>query len=106
MFFLLKEANHKCHEGSKRAHIIFPRGKNFVSDDAIYSEKSQWNLLSFKDIHTNEYHIETINEGNVEYLFITTIVSRKKNVLEKLSALSSGLYYTNNSNIKVQATIN
>lgn len=59
----------------------------------MFSSKSPRNLLSFKDIRRNGYHVETINEMNVEYLGITKIVSDQKYVLEKLSTLSSGLYY-------------
>ena len=57
-------------------------------------KKFNRNLLSFKDIYLNGYHIETNNEGDVEYLYITQIESNKKCVLEKLSAFSYGLYYT------------
>ena len=46
------------------------------------------------DIRRNGYHIETTNEGRKEYLYITSNVSGRKLVLEKFSALSSGLYYT------------
>ena len=74
--------------------------------EALYSEKSQRNLLSFKDIRKNGYHIETTNEGNVEYLCITTIVSGKKSVLERLPAFCSGLYYTNISSIEAHAIVN
>ena len=59
--------------------------------------------MNFKDIHKNGYDIEIINEGNVEYLCITAIVSCKKNELEKLS---SSLYYTNISNIETHAIVN
>ena len=75
-------------------------------EEALYSEKSQRNLLSFKDIRKNGYHIETTNEGNVEYLCITTIVSGKKSVLERLPAFCSGLYYTNISSIEAHAIVN
>ena len=51
-------------------------------------------LLSFKAIRQNDYHIETANDGKVEYLYITTINVEKKIVHEKLPALSSELYYT------------
>ena len=50
--------------------------------------------MSFKDIRQNGYHIETMCEGNVEYLNITKISLGKKYVLEKLLELPSGLYYT------------
>ena len=43
---------------------------------------------------------------NVKYLYITTIVSGKKCILEKLSTLSFGLYYTSISIIETNVTIN
>ena len=42
--------NTKLIEGSGRAIIILPKGTKFVINDALYSSKSQRNLLSFKDI--------------------------------------------------------
>ena len=98
--------NAKLIEGSGRAHTILPKGTKLVIEEALYSEKSQRNLLSFKDIRKNGYHIETTNEGNVEYLCITTIVSGKKSVLERLPAFCSGLYYTNISSIEAHAIVN
>ena len=61
--------------------MILPQGTPFVIDYALYLEKSQRNLLSFKDFRNNGCHVETTNSGNVEYLCITTIVSSKKSVL-------------------------
>ena len=98
--------NAKLFEGSGIAHIILPKGAKLVIEEALYSEKSQQNLLSFKDIRKNGYHNETTNEGNVEYLCITTIVSGKKSVLERLPAFCSGLYYTNISSIEAHAIVN
>ncbi|KAG4206816.1 hypothetical protein ERO13_A03G030750v2 [Gossypium hirsutum] len=63
----------KLIEGSRRVIILLPKGTNFVIDDTLYSTKSQRNLLSFKDIRLNGYHIETINEKIVEYLYITNV---------------------------------
>ncbi|KAK8359548.1 hypothetical protein V6Z11_A04G103500 [Gossypium hirsutum] len=57
----------KLIEGSGRAIILLPKGTKFIIDDALYSTKSQRNLLSFKDIRLNGYHIETMNEKNVEF---------------------------------------
>ena len=51
-----------------------------VTNDALYSNKSNRNLLSFKDIRRNEYHIETMNHYGNEYLLITG----KKQILEQL----------------------
>ena len=72
----------------------------------MFSSKSPRNLLSFKDIRRNGYHVETINEMNVEYLGITKIVSDQKYVLEKLSTLSSGLYYAKISTIEAHSIVN
>ena len=81
-------------EGSGRANITLPNGTRFHINDALYSSKSRRNLLSFKDIRRNGYHIETMNEDNVEYLYITSIISGQKLIMEKLSAFSSRLYHT------------
>ena len=84
----------KLIEGSGRATIMLPCGTNVDINKGLYSLKSQRNLLSFKDICRNVYHIETTCEGNVEYLNITKISSGEKYVLEKLPELPSSLYYT------------
>ena len=52
-------------KGSRRGNIMLPNGTRFLINDALYSSKSRINLLSFKDIHKNVYHIETMNEDNV-----------------------------------------
>ena len=62
-------------EGSRRANITLLNGTRFHINDALYFSKSRRNLLSFKDICKNGYHIETMNENNVEYLYITSIIS-------------------------------
>ena len=82
-------------EGSGRANIILPDKTRFHINDVLYSRKSKRNLLSFKDIRINEYHIETMNEGNVEYLYITSIISDQMLIVEKLLIFSSELYHTN-----------
>ena len=46
------------------------------------------------------------NEKDVEYLYITSIKSEKKSVLEKLPAFSSNLYYTHLSTIEAHAIAN
>ena len=54
---------------------MLPKGKKLCIDDALYSSKSSKNLLSFKNICYNGYHIETNNEGSEEFLYIILIVS-------------------------------
>ncbi|KAK8264478.1 hypothetical protein V6Z11_D12G110700 [Gossypium hirsutum] len=96
----------KLIEGSGRAIILLPKGTKFDIDDVLYSIKSQMNLLSFKDIRLNGYHIETMNKKNIEYLYITNVECGKKYVLKRLPAFSSGLYYTHISVIESHATTN
>ena len=61
-------------EGSGRAIIMLPKGTKLCIDDALYSSKSSRNLLSFKNIRYNGYHIETNNKDSEEFLYITSIV--------------------------------
>ena len=62
-------------------------------------------ILSFKDIRQNRYHVETINEKCIEYLHITNVRDGEKCVLEKLPTLSSGLYNTNIKSIESNAIV-
>ena len=62
--------------------------------------------MSFKDIRQNGYHVETNNKNNIEYLYITFIVSHEKRILETLSSFSSGLYYTHIRVSETYATMN
>ena len=62
-------------DGSGRATIMLPWGIIFHINDVLYSVRSKRNLLSFKDIRHNGYHIETTYDNNKEYLCITHIVS-------------------------------
>jgi hypothetical protein len=87
-------------EGSRRAYIFLPEEIKLIINDALYSSKSRRNLLSFKDIRRNGYHIETMTENNIKYLQITTIKYGQKIILKKIEALSSGLYCTNISLIE------
>ena len=93
-------------EGYGRSNIILPKGTRFHINDTLYSSKSIRNLLSFKVIRGNGYHIETMNDGNKECLYITSIVSGKKLVVETLSALSTGLYHTTIKPIESYVVVN
>ncbi|KAG4154898.1 hypothetical protein ERO13_D03G080866v2, partial [Gossypium hirsutum] len=89
-----------------RAIKLLPKDTKFVIDNALFSTKSQMNLLSFKGICINGYHIETINEKNIEYLYITNVECGMKYVFERLPVFSSCLYYTHISAIDVHVTTN
>ncbi|KAL6542349.1 hypothetical protein OROMI_023951 [Orobanche minor] len=93
-------------DGSGRANIILPEGTKLEISDALYSPKSLRNLLSFKDIRRNGYHLETISEDNREYLCITSSDMSQKHVIEKLAAISSGLYLTTIKAIESYSVIN
>ena len=93
-------------DGSWRAIIMLSCGTIFHINDALYSVRSKRNMLSFKDIRYNGYHIETTYNNNKEYLCITHIVSSQKLVVEKLPAFSSGLYYTTIITIELNMVMN
>jgi len=44
-------------EGSRRENITLSKGTKFCIDDALYSFKSRINLINFKDISLNAYHV-------------------------------------------------
>lgn len=67
--------------------------------NTLYSVRFKRNLLSFRDIRRNRYHIETLNKNNAKYLCLTKNIIGRKCILDKLPTSSSGLYYaiTNSS---------
>ena len=93
-------------EGSRRANIMLPNGTRFHINDSLYSSKSRRNLLSFKDIRRNGYHIETMNEDNIKYLYITSFISGHKIIMEKLPVFSFGLYQTTIKPIESYVVVN
>ena len=68
-------------EGFGRATIMLLKGTKLCINDVLYSSKLSRNLLSFKNIRYNGYHIETNNEGSEEFLYITSILSDQKLIL-------------------------
>ena len=60
----------------------------------------------FNDIHWNGYYIEIMNNDSNGYLLITSVISRKKNILEKLSFYSCGLYQAISRPIKSYVVMN
>ena len=61
-------------EGFGKINIILPRGTKFTIDNALFSNHSKRNLLSFKDIRWNGYHIESDRNNEIEYIYKTSIV--------------------------------
>ena len=63
-----------------RATIILLSETKIHINDALYYAKSKQNLLSFKDIPQNGYHIETMNDDSNKYLLISLVISGKKHI--------------------------
>ena len=81
-------------EGFGRANLMLTNETRSHINDALYSRKSKRNFLGFKDICRNGYHIEIMNESNVENIYITSIIFGQKLIMGKLLAFSFVLYHT------------
>jgi hypothetical protein len=59
------------NKGFRRANILLPNNTKLDIKDALHSPESRRNLLTFKDIRVNDYHIEIIDEDkkNIFILF-------------------------------------
>jgi hypothetical protein len=79
---------------SGRATITLPIGIEIVIEDALLYPDSTRTLLSFKDIRQNGFHIETHDENQEEFLFLTKQNKYGKRICEKIPSLTSRLYYT------------
>ena len=62
-------------EGFGKVNIILLRGKKFTIDNALFSSQSKRNLLNFKNIHCNGYHIAIDKKNVIGYLHIIPTVS-------------------------------
>ena len=68
-------------EGFGRAIVILPKGTKLIINNAMFSPKSKRNLLSFKDIRENGYHIQSMDEINLAYFGIIKNVFGKTCVI-------------------------
>ena len=93
-------------EGHGQAYILMPKGTRLEIKNALYSPSSKRNLLSFKDIRLNGFHLETWEEGNKEFLNIFSITKGNRTVLETVPAIATGLYYAKISMIEANASEN
>ena len=50
--------------------------------------------MSFNDIYLHGYDTQFATKENMKYIYLTTYISGKKYILEKLPKLFSGLHYT------------
>jgi hypothetical protein len=96
----------KLIEGSGRVSISLHGGTTIIIHKALSSLKSQRNLLTFKDICRNGYHIETMEENGLKYLYNTQINSGNKILLEKSPSFSSSLYSVKIYAIEMHHSIN
>jgi len=89
--------------GFGESNFTMPRRTHFKVNDTLYCPKSHRNLISFKDIRSNEYHIETINKDGIECFCLN---SEMQYILEELSMLSFELYCTKINRIASNVTVN
>ena len=74
-------------EGFGKATLILPGGTILHLQDALYSTQSKRNLLSFKDIHKNGYHLETMSDETTEFLLITATHDSQKMYYGKIAII-------------------
>ena len=80
--------------GTGSATLVLPMGTQIFVKDALLYPDSKHTLLSFKDIRSNGFHVETEIEQGTEYLLITKFDGYRKQIVERLPSSPSGLYYT------------
>ena len=80
--------------GRGTARFFLPHGTMIHVTDGVYALKGNRTLLSFKDIRTNDFHLETHCEDGKEFVCITSHDYGCKRILEKLMSQSYGLYLT------------
>ena len=76
---------------SGKATIILSNGTTLYFEDTLLSNRSKKNLLSFKDVRRNGYHLEIINENNNNCLCFTSY-KMGRTIHWKLDTLISRLY--------------
>ena len=81
-------------EGSRRAALVLLNGTPLHIKNTLYSPKSRRNLLCFKDMHLNGYHLETVDKKGKEYFYIIQVVLYQKRVLKNFLCISLGLCFT------------
>lgn len=93
---------HQLEEGYGPAILILPRGTTIQLSSAIYAPNATQNLLSFKDIRENGFHIQTSSKDLEEHLHIISKTPHGTQIRETLKALLLGLYITRIRNPRVE----
>ena len=79
-------------DDSGNAIIMLSNGTTLHIEDALPSTKTKRNLLNFKNVRCNGYHLETINENDIDCLCIISYKMGIKTIHEKIKTSISGLY--------------
>jgi hypothetical protein len=80
--------------GSGKATITLYMGTQVIIENALLYPDSTHTLLSYRDIHNNVLHMVTHKDYNEKYLPITKSNGDGYDILERITSLPSGLYYT------------
>ncbi|KAI3457947.1 hypothetical protein Pfo_014610 [Paulownia fortunei] len=79
-------------DGSGNVIIILLIGTTLQIENALLSDRSKRNLLSFKGVRHNGYYLEILIENNKKCICITSYEMKKRTIHEKFEATASGLY--------------
>lgn len=71
-----------------KASITLPNGMALLINKAVYNPKATRNLISFRDVRENSFHITTAVSNDIEYLYIT----KNGEIKETFKAYQNGLY--------------
>jgi hypothetical protein len=83
-----------CIVGSGKATIILSMGTQVTIENALLYPDPTHTLLSYRDIRKNGLYIVTHEENNKESLIITKTNRNNYDIIERMSFLPTGLYYT------------
>ena len=79
-------------KGFERTTLVLLNGASLDITNVLYSPKFRRNLLRFKNICLNRYHLKTADKGGKEYLYTTRFVPCQKYMLESFPCMFSWLY--------------
>ena len=86
--------SNQIEEGHGPATITLPQGTTIHIKSAVYAPNATRNLISFRDIRENGYHIHTSQDQNQEVIHIVTNTSDGMLIKETLFAYPLGFYVT------------